>query len=151
MFAAVIGILIGLALGRIGLNASRCTALSAVGIHLSGCRPDLKPTGMASPRGPAFCKSVTVSPDAFITIMNVGYTEAAASSAQVMMYPATATVPIMATVQTPAIPAGGSYIAQVPNAPVAVTDFPIAVTVDSAAAISELDENNNMLVGICLR
>ena len=150
IFAAVIGILIGLALGRMGLNASRCAALSSVGIHLSGCQPDLKPAAMAGGRGPEFCKAPTVSPDAFVTIMNVGYTEAAASSAQIVMYPGTSQ-PIVATVPIPAIPAGGSYVAQVPNAPVAVIDFPIAATVDSAAVISELDENNNMLVGLCSR
>jgi hypothetical protein len=150
IISAIIGILIGLALGRIGLTASRCAALNAAGIHPSGCMPDLKPGAMAGAKGPEFCKAPTVSTDAFITIMNAGLTEAAASSTLVAMYPPNSP-PIMTMLSTPTIPAGGSHTAQLSNAPVTVIDFPIVVTADSGTVISELDENNNVLVGICSR
>lgn len=145
----LIGILIGLLFGRITLDARLCALLGAFGMHPAECRPDLKPDALAGGSGhPNFCKQVSVSPDAFIVVKNVGNETAAASSTLVEVYaqPVSSTH----TLATPAIPAGGSHTLQL-AVPVATIDFPIRVTVDSAGVVAETDENNNQMYGLCVR
>jgi hypothetical protein len=148
--ALIAVLLIGIALGRLNLNANRCALLNQFGIHPAGCLPDLKPA-TAGARAGDFCRPPHVSPDAFVAIMNVGYVEAGPSSTEVVAYPANSPMPIRATVSVPAIPAGGTYTAQISNIPIATIDIPIAVTVDSSSTFNELNEDNNVLIGLCRR
>src|SRR5262245_12617956 len=90
--ALIMGLLIGIATGRLQLNASRCAFLNQFGIHPAGCLPDLKP-GFGSGSPGNFCKAVTVSLDAFVAVMNVGYMEAGPSSTEVVAYPPNSTTP----------------------------------------------------------
>ena len=153
-FAILIALLIGLALGRISLSPRACAILNQFGIHMAGCLPDLKPGVMSGGHGPEFCKNVTVSLDVFVRVDNVGYVDAPPSSTEVTLYPSGGPA-IVTTLSTPAIPAGGSYSAQIPPTPgggtVATIDFPVKVVVDSTSAVAELDENNNTLYGRCSR